>query len=87
LSVAKGGKRAPRVRTAIAAVLVDTDGGELAVQVLDLSSGGFRLRAPEVLVAGERGTLRVSRYGDFPVQILWVVDCEAGGRFLAPVTL
>ena len=86
-SVSKGEARPPRIRTAIAAVLVDSDGGELPVQVLDLSSGGFRLRAPEALVSGERGTLRVSRYGDFPVQILWVVGCEAGGRFLAPVTL
>ena len=83
----KGEERPPRIRTAIAALLVDSDGGELEVQVLDLSSGGFRLRAPEALVAGERGTLRVSRYGDFPVQILWVVGCEAGGRFLTPVTL
>ena len=85
--MAKQGQRSPRIQTAIAAVLVDSDGGELAVEVTDLSSGGFRLRAPEALVAGEQVMLRVSRYGDFQAKILWVKGGEAGGRFLTPVTL
>ena len=38
-------QRSPRVQTAFAAVLVDSDGGELAVEVIDLSSGGFRLES------------------------------------------
>lgn len=80
-------QRTPRVRTSIAAVLIDSDGGELPVEVVDLSSGGFRLRAGEVLVAGERVRLRVERYGDFPAVIRWVRGGEAGGEFLQPVTL
>ena len=80
-------QRSPRVRTSIAAVLVDSDGGELPVEVTDLSSGGFRLRAGEPLVAGEQVRLRVERYGDFSAQIQWVEGNEAGGRFLEPVTL
>jgi hypothetical protein len=80
-------QRSPRVRTAIVAVLVDSDGGELSVQVTDLSSGGFRLRAGEPLVVGERVRLRVPRYGDFPALIIWVEGNEAGGEFLEPVTL
>jgi hypothetical protein len=83
----KGEPRSPRVRTSIAAVLVDEDGGEMPVEVVDLSSGGFRLRAAEPLEAGERFRLRVSRYGDFAAQIQWVRDGEAGGRFLEPITL
>lgn len=79
--------RSPRVQTSIAAVLVDADGGEMPVEVIDLSSAGFRLRVREPLVAGERFQLRVSRYGDFSAQIQWVRDGEAGGRFLEPVTL
>ena len=75
------------MRTAIKAVLVDSDGGELAVEVLDLSSGGFRLRAGEPLVIGEQVRLRVPRYGDFPAQIQWVEGHEAGGRFLERMTL
>ncbi len=69
------------------AVLVDADGGEMPVEVIDLSSGGFRLRVREPLVAGEHFRLRVSRYGDFAAQIQWVRDGEAGGRFLEPITL
>ena len=80
-------KRSPRVRTLIAAVLVDSDGGELGVEVLDLSSGGFRLRAGEPLQVGEQIRLRVPRYGDFPAQIQWVEGHEAGGRFLERITL
>jgi hypothetical protein len=79
--------RSPRVRTLIPAVLVDSDGGELGVEVLDLSSGGFRLRAGEPLQVGEQIRLRVPRYGDFPAQIQWVEGHEAGGRFLERITL
>jgi hypothetical protein len=80
-------KRSPRVRTSFAAILVDSDGGELPVEVLDLSSGGFRLRAGEPLVIGEQVRLRVPRYGDFPAQIQWVEGHQAGGRFLERMTL
>jgi PilZ domain-containing protein len=79
--------RPPRIQTSIAAVLVDSDGGELPVEVTDLSSGGFRLRAGETLVPGETVRLRVPRYGDFPAQIQWVEGHEAGGRFLEPIVL
>ena len=82
-----GRQRAPRVQTSIAALLVDSDGGEIPVMVVDLSSGGFRLRAGEVLVAGEQVRLRVPRYGDFPAQIQWVEGHEAGGQFLERITL
>ncbi len=80
-------QRSPRVRTVIAATLVDSDGGELAVDVIDLSSGGFRLRASEQLMAGEEVKLRVPRYGDFRAQLQWVKGNEAGGSFLEPILL
>jgi len=80
-------QRSPRVRTSIAAILVDSDGGEIPVEVTDLSSGGFRLRAEEALVSGEQVRLRVSRYGDFAAQIQWAEGNEAGGQFLERITL
>ena len=80
-------QRSPRVQTSLEAVLVDSDGGELPVEVIDLSSGGFRLRASEQLVLGEQIRLRVARYGDFSAQVQWVEGHEAGGRFLEPVSL
>lgn len=80
-------QRSPRVQTSIAAVLVDSDNGEIPVEVIDLSSGGFRLRAGEPLVVGENIRLRVPRYGDFAAQIQWVQGEEAGGQFLERITL
>ncbi len=80
-------QRSPRIQTVIPAVLVDSDGGELVVEVIDLSSGGFRLRAGEQLLAGEEVRLRVPRYGDFRAQLQWVKGNEAGGSFLEPVLL
>lgn len=78
----------PRIQTALEAVLVDSDGGELSVEVIELSSGGgFRLRTTESLVAGEQVSLRVARYRDFQARIQWVEGCEAGGKFLEPVSL
>ena len=82
-----GQPRSPRVHTSITAVLVDSDGGVLPVEIIDISSGGFRLRSDEALVTGEQVRLRVARYGDFPAQIQWVKGQEAGGRFLEPATL
>ena len=79
--------RSPRVGTSLRAVLIDSDGGELVVEVVDLSSGGFRLRTNEMLVAGEEVRLRVRRYGDFKAQVQWANGHEAGGRFLEPVSL
>lgn len=79
--------RSPRVKTSITAVLLDENGGELPVEVIDLSSGGFRLRAKWSLESGAQVRLRVERYGDFPAEIIWVNGHEAGGRFLEPVTL
>ena len=79
--------RAVRVSTEIEALLIDSDGGELPVVVTDLSRDGFRLRSGEELVNGENVCLRVSRYGDFKAQIVWVAGHAAGGRFLDNVIL
>jgi len=81
------GQRSPRIQTSLTAVLVDSDGGELPVEIIDLSSGGFRLRTTEPLIAGEEVSIRVARYGDFSAQVQWVEGYEAGGRFLEPVSL
>jgi hypothetical protein len=80
-------RRPPRVQTLQTAILIDSDGGELPVEITNLSSGGFRLRSTESLVVGESVCIRVSRHGDFPAQIQWVEGLEAGGRFSGPITL
>lgn len=77
----------PRIQTSLAATLVDSDGGELGVEIIDLSANGFRLNAGEPLYVGEEVRLRVSRHGDFEAVIQWVKGCEAGGHFIDPVKL
>jgi PilZ domain-containing protein len=78
-------KRAPRVDIRRAAVLVSADGGEADVVILDISSGGFRLKVEECPKIGEFVTLRVEHGEEFPAQIRWALGAEAGGVFLAPV--
>ena len=78
-------KRAPRIDVQRPAVLIDSDGRESGVLILDISSGGFRLEIAEPLRIGEFVTVRGVRGGDFAAQIRWVLGAEAGGVFLTPV--
>ena len=79
--------RPARVTTAIAATLIDSDGGRLEVVVTDISSGGFGLETTEELHVGECVQLEVPKYGAFAARIRWVRGATAGGVFLEPVTL
>lgn len=74
--------RPPRVAALHNAMLIDSDGGELPVTITDISAGGFRLRADETLVIGEKVRLRVDKYGEFAAQIRWALGDHAGGAFL-----
>jgi hypothetical protein len=51
-------KRAPRVDIRRIAVLVDADGGEAGVVILDVSSGGFRLKVRGICGANPLGARR-----------------------------
>lgn len=79
--------RKPRVAVEHDATLVMSDGTEHSVKVTDVSSGGFRLHSAATIPIGEHVHLRVVRYGDFPAQIRWALEGEAGGVFLEPVSL
>jgi len=76
-------KRAPRIDLRRPAVLINSDGVELDVTILDVSNGGFRLEVLESVHIGEMVTLRVERDEQYPAQIRWVLGSEAGGVFLA----
>ena len=78
-------KRSPRVDIRHPAVLVDSNGTEHAVTILDISSGGFRLEISETLRIGEFVSVRADRGTEFSAQIRWVLGDEAGGVFLTPV--
>jgi hypothetical protein len=78
-------KRAPRIDMRRPAVLINSDGVETDVTVLDVSSGGFRLELPEPPRIGEFVWLRVEHCEEYPGQIRWVLGNEAGGVFLTAV--
>jgi hypothetical protein len=78
-------KRAPRIDLRRPAVMIDSDGREHDVTILDVSSGGFRLQVPESPRIGEFVTLRVERGEEFTAQIRWALGTKAGGVFLTGV--
>jgi hypothetical protein len=78
-------KRAPRIDVRRPAVVINSDGVEAAVVLLDVSSGGFRLKISELLRIGEFVTLRLERGEAYPVQIRWALGDEAGGVFLTSI--
>lgn len=80
-------RRSPRVETNHSATLVDSDGTETEVTVIELSNGGFRLATRKLLPIGEKFSIRVERYGAFPAEIRWSTEDQAGGVFLEPVRL
>lgn len=78
-------KRAPRIDFERDAVLIDSKGNARAVTVLDVSSGGFKLRVEVLPAIGEHVRLRVAGSGEIEAQIRWAVGDQAGGVFLTPV--
>jgi hypothetical protein len=78
-------KRAPRVDVRRSATVITPDGQQVAVRILDVSSGGFRLEADETLRIGEFVTLHADDGESVAAQIRWALGEEAGGVFLTPV--
>ena len=80
-------KRAPRVDLRQPAVLINSDGIAMDVVLLDLSSSGFKIEAPETLRIGEVVTLQVGRSSEMKAQVRWALGDQAGGVFITPVHL
>ena len=77
-------KRAKRIDVDHEGWLIDSDGGQAKVRVLDLSADGCRLETDGVLKIGEDVQLRVGRSGDYPAQVRWALGNEAGLKFTGP---
>ena len=75
-------KRQPRVRVEHQGVLVDSEGVEIKVKVMDISREGCRLITDGTPLIGERVQLRVGRAGAVPAQVRWALGDEAGLRFV-----
>lgn len=82
-------ERAPRIDVRYHAVLTETDGCELDVEILDVSRDGFRLTSTGKLDPGQEIWLAVSNSGLAPLRglVKWTCGDEAGGVFLDPVAL
>lgn len=78
-------KRAPRIDLRRPAVLIDSNGVETVVTILDVSSGGFKLEVAEPPRIGAIVILRVEENEEIQAQIRWAIGDEAGGVFLTPV--
>jgi PilZ domain len=78
-------KRAPRIDLDRPAVLIDSEGSQQHVTVLDISSGGFKLKVETLPRIGDHVRLRVEGSAEIEAQIRWAVRDEAGGVFLTPV--
>lgn len=78
-------ERAPRIDLNRPAVLVDSAGIQQAVTVVDVSSGGFKLKVSKLPRIGEHVRLRVEGSAEIQGEVRWAVEDEAGGVFLSPV--
>ncbi|MBB3763362.1 PilZ domain-containing protein [Sphingomicrobium lutaoense] len=65
--------------------LVDSEGVESEVTVIDISSEGCRVQTDGSPMIGEHVRLRVGRMGDYPCQVRWALGNEAGLVFTGPV--
>ncbi len=80
-------KRPVRIDLDAPATLIDSEGVTMSVVVLDLSSGGCRLKTDGTPIIGEHVRLRVGRVGEYPAQVRWAIGEEAGLQFTGPVEI
>lgn len=76
--------RGTRVDVRKPALLINSDGMESDVLVLDISTHGFRIETDDPLRVGERVSLRADGQTVMG-EIRWVLGKEAGGTFISPV--
>lgn len=76
--------RERRVAVTLLASLIEADGCVVHVDVLDVSSSGFRVATNAELVIGEQVELRLARSQPLRAVICWTRGEEAGGTFLDP---
>lgn len=76
--------RERRINVQFEAILQESDGCQIRVQVLDVSSSGFRIHSNAELVIDEEVMLQISRSRPLRAKICWTRGREAGGIFLDP---
>jgi hypothetical protein len=61
--------------------------GEMAAELVNLSSDGFRLRCSEPLETGWKVMLEVPKHDPLKALVVWAAGLEAGGVFLESIAL
>jgi hypothetical protein len=85
--MARHRRQGPRVDVRQSAVLINSDGAEFQVVVLDISSAGCRIEVEEAPRAGERVLIRDDRGYEYEAEIRWTLGTQAGARFLTSANL
>ncbi len=81
----KTSRAAPRVQIHSDISLRRTGYQPAKVDLLDVSTGGCRIEAPERLIAGESVVLRLPGLEAISARVAWVDDWIAGLEFRAPL--
>ena len=76
-----------RIAVAFEATVIEADGCEVPVSILDVSGSGFRISASAEFSAGDEVRLRLGRTAPVRAAICWTCGPEAGGIFLDPPRL
>jgi hypothetical protein len=76
--------RGPRITVAAQATLIEPDGCEVEVTVLDVSSSGFRISSQAELTVNEEVQLQIGKGKPVRALICWTRGVEAGGNFIDP---
>lgn len=76
--------RQRRINVRFEATLIEEDGCRIPVEVLDVSSSGFRIETNAELVVEAEVMLQIPRSEAMRAKICWTRGTEAGGIFLDP---
>jgi hypothetical protein len=74
-----------RISVSLEATVIEADGCEVPVSILDISGSGFRISTNAEFTCGDEVTLRLGRNENVRASICWVRGGEAGGIFTEPV--
>jgi len=69
----------------IPALLDRHDGLSRSVVIVDYSQGGLRIDSPFGVATGEHVTVELLSGHRLPVEVIWAISTQIGGRFLGPI--
>ncbi len=73
-----------RITVAFEATVIEADGCEVPVSILDISGSGFRISTNAQFSSGDEVSLRLGRTETVRASICWAHGGQAGGVFIEP---